>query len=336
MKKIKDLKNIVLLVLSIFFVFIIYILIARCNNAKPNENTKHVLNENTKKTTEEDINLKYVPIVISTNNNYIYPAVVSMTSLLENSDKSVFYKIHVFVSNEFSEKNKDKLLWLETKYKNCCLEFVDMKNMFNDAFVSGHVTKETYFRLKIPSILSEEKKCIYLDVDTIISKDLYELYSFNIEKYYIAGVPDRIRGIKDKERENNLGVPLNRYINAGVLLFNLEKCRVSNIEMQFEKFINERKEISLHDQDTINAVCYDGIFDLPFKFNVQLCCDLSNESPKGVIKKEWDEGIENPVIIHYPGTKPWNSLTWYATKWWVYAKHTPYIEEIRLKYKHSH
>ncbi|BED92455.1 MAG: glycosyltransferase family 8 protein [Candidatus Paraimprobicoccus trichonymphae] len=333
----KKFKIIILFILSIIFIYIVYVLLNNSNNYTPDSNIEYTNTEEfIENNAKEDINLKYVPIVISTDNNYTYPAVVSMTSLLENSDKNVFYKIHVLISNEFSKESKNKLLWLETKYDNCCIKFVNMKNIFEDAFVSGYITKETYFKLKIPSILKEEKKCIYLDTDTIILEDLYQLYNLNIKNCYVAGVADTIRSSDNKKLLENLKISnLNKYINCGVLLLNLEKCRASNIEMQFKKFISERKEIFHHDQDTINTICYDGIFELPFKFNVQTYYNLNDKSPKEFSKKEWDEGVEKPVIIHYPGKKPWNTLTWYAEKFWLYAKHTPYIEEIRIKYKQS-
>ena len=50
-----------------------------------------------------------------------------------------------------------------------------------------HITQATYYRLKLPGLLLDIDKCLYLDVDIVVQNDLTELYEQDMEEYYIAG-----------------------------------------------------------------------------------------------------------------------------------------------------
>lgn len=65
-----------------------------------------------------------------------------------------------------------------------------IENNYNEYKNYSHFTKAIFYRLKIPSILCDEEKCIYIDTDIIVRKDLSELYRVNISDYYIAEVQD--------------------------------------------------------------------------------------------------------------------------------------------------
>lgn len=288
-----------------------------------------------------------IPIVMSTDDRYVYPTIVCMTSLLENSDKDKNYKIYILVPGDISEDNIKKLASLQAKYKNCHIETRKIGDNYDEYQSYRYFTKAIFFRLKIPSVLAQEKKCLYIDTDTIITGDLSELYETDISNYYIAGIPDGTGISYEKRLKESLNMSDNtirNYINSGVLLWNLEKVRQDNIEEKFDEFVQknvfETKRALFPDQDCINMVCEGKILSLPLKYNlgVQIKAHIeyeNNRIAKACFSKEdWEEGINNPVIIHYTSNrKPWRCLKCpYIDLWWRYANGSDFANEIGEKY----
>ncbi|MDR1254018.1 MAG: glycosyltransferase family 8 protein [Oscillospiraceae bacterium] len=285
--------------------------------------------------------------IITIDNNYTYPALVSMTSMLENTDKKTCFEVHVLVSDSFTDENKNKLKKIEEIYKNCKISFVCMENEFSNAPLEKHFTVASYYRLAIPKLFPDLKRCIYLDVDTIILKDLTNLANINIGKNYIGAAADAVRAEPQQDKKENyrefLGIPnLDQCINSGVLLWNLDECRKDTITEKFKAFIESKNDekIPSVDQSVIDAVCYGKILTLPFKFNVQTYLYFSGKqygeddySAKICNEKEWNEAWNDPFIIHYAGDKPWKASIKFEEKWWEYAQKTPCWDAIKEEYK---
>lgn len=142
--------------------------------------------------------------------------------------------------------------------------------------VEARYSKYTLYRLMIPKLLPGVDKAIYLDADTLVTCDLWEL--FNREVKMIAGIEDT--GAVTHRRD--LG--LEKYINAGVLLMNLKAIR--EVGDKWLAMCNT-KEYRFNDQDIINMTC--DIEYLPAYYNKSVCTPKSCE----------------PGIIHYAGKKPW-------------------------------
>lgn len=317
---------------SLSFILIVIIVFSIMTNVFADEKNKNV-----------------IPIALATDNNYVLPTIVTMTSILENANSDTKYEYYILLSGNLKEQNKKRLLSIQDKYKNCSVKIFNMKDRFSNAYTSNHITVAAYYRLMLPSLLTDIDKVIYLDVDMIIKKDLLELFRTNIDDYYIAGVKNPHGYICKDENFNwadYLGIKsIDQYINSGMLVMNLEKMRKDNLEKRFLDFINNKitrnKAILLHDQDVINAVCYNKIYHLPCKYNVMLHYKAKNIDEfnnnkwlrKCYDKNEWVEAHESPYILHYSGwKKPWKkgfTKMYLAEEWWKYAKKTPYFNEIK-------
>ena len=86
----------------------------------------------------------------------------------------------------------------------------------------------SFYRLVISDMVDDEK-CLFLDGDIIVNSDLSELYCTDLEGVYLAGVKDCCIQ-HDMERQASykdvLAIPtMDNYINAGVLLMNLQLLR---------------------------------------------------------------------------------------------------------------
>ncbi len=92
--------------------------------------------------------------------------------------------------------------------------------------VYAHVTLPSYYRLIIDQILPRDVSlAIYLDSDIVVNGDLSELFSYDLNGYTIAAVPDAWVDRADRIKEK-IELPKGaRYFNSGVLLINLETWR---------------------------------------------------------------------------------------------------------------
>ena len=204
-----------------------------------------------------------IPISMALNNKYIYPTIVSITSILENANSYTNYNFYILITSDFLNENKNKLKLLEEKYYNkCSINLIDLYNFkFENAFLSRHIqTIAAYYRLVLPDLLPNIDKIIYLDGDTLIFDDLYEMYEINMDNYYF-------KGFLDINVRYNLKI--DNYICSGVLLINLEKLRKDKIvNKMYDYMIKNNKNLYFHDQSIINDVCKEKIGILPPKFGI--------------------------------------------------------------------
>lgn len=274
----------------------------------------------------------HIPVVMATDDCYI-PLVVSLTSLLKSAAKNTFYNIYVLIDVLFGKESEDAVKKsLKVFESQCTLSFVNVGNVFDQALISiPHITRPTYYRLMIPELIQEEK-CIYLDIDTIILEDLQELMNISLKGKYVAGVwhPGVILDRWEKTICRNAKVPkADQYINAGVLVMNLDMMRRDGLTKKFIQLIP--RNMPTQDQDILNHVCYGKIAFLPFRYNVMTkFADKRIEDYEGCYSEaELEEAWNRPYIIHYANpNKPWNSLGCaFADQWWKFFVKTPLYRE---------
>ena len=278
-----------------------------------------------------------IPIAMAADDNYTYPTLVSITSLMENSKKDTHYDIYIMTPGEFAEENSQKLLNLQDKYCNRCkISLIDMKDRYKDANDKGHITTPTYYRLSLSSLLPNINKIIWLDGDTLIFEDLTDMLNLDMNGLYYRGFLDNnIHGTKA------FGIQNDHYICAGVMLVNLEKLRQDNMEEKFEAFIKENNDrLVQHDQTVINVLCAKNNGILPAKYGVFNFSDDESARlyARNLIAKnryserEMVEAYRKPAILHCIH-KPWTDPAWSkANLWWHYAERTWHFDGIKAKY----
>lgn len=272
-------------------------------------------------------------IVFCTDNNYVMPCGIAITSLLENN-KDEDITIHIIGLELTTEKKK--ILKDIKKDGNVFILIYDVKKDYLDQFdlpfhkdASTHITIAAYIRLFLVDILPKElDKVLYLDCDIIVVENISKLWNIDLNKYSAIGVVDHIA--YEKETYTRLRYSeKDGYINSGVLLINLAYWRENNILNRFIDFINIRKnDILLHDQDVINAVLHDTI---------NKCDPIFNLHSSFYYKKyRMNEHLTNlkelllsPTIIHFSGTKPWFKDSFHPEKerYLYYKELSPWKKE---------
>ena len=272
-----------------------------------------------------------IPIVLSADDEYAPYMYTSMVSILENRYKNTYYSFYLLVPYNFSKNIESLILDITNKYI-CSIYFIHIERLFENLIMKiRHITLPTYYRLLIGDLLPiEMSKCIYLDVDICVNKDLSELFNIDMNNNYIAGVV--AAGYYFSEKYNCLRLNLTsmkQYVNAGMLVLNLNQIRKDNMTRKFIEL--SKRNYDSQDQDVLNVACYGKIITLPPKFNAMVFRLKENNPLLRDLYKEEDiiEANIEPYIIHYADkNKPWNSIEVYMEKyWWNIAKKTPYIKD---------
>ena len=296
-----------------------------------------------------------VHIMVSLNDKYIYPLIVSINSALLNSNKNKTTLVyHILCSKELRKKYINNLKSLLQNFPtNLEMIFYNMGDAFIK-FKNQKFSQVTYYRLLSP-IFIPLKRIIYLDSDVLIFHDLFEMFQLPFKNNYVLGFLDILSGAVDY-----LGLKSEKYINAGVILINLEKIRKDGKHFDILYMSLNHKNLKHQDQTIINYVLYPNIGLLPFKygiFNFPTLFDIKYIYLKNIRQNldliELKEALKDPTIMHfvlcYP--KVWfeNSKfngvstrtgTLYNSKcekfhkiWLKYAKITHFFKEMKKKYR---
>jgi lipopolysaccharide biosynthesis glycosyltransferase len=214
------------------------------------------------------------------------------------------------------------------------------------------LTQVAFYRLLLP-IFVDTNRILHLDLDTLIFKDLSEIYHEDFKDNYILGILDYLSHGVDY-----LGLKSEKYINDGVILINLEKIRK---DKKYYDLINitNNEYLKNDEQTAFNFVLYPKIGIFPnkyvfFNFYDKSDIKLYNELLRQKIDvKQLEKLYKDPTIIHYILCSPkiWFQRIEYSKKtfqcekinnckcikdthlWYSYANKTDYYEEIVNYYK---
>lgn len=296
-----------------------------------------------------------ITVVYATDENYLIPTYLSVHSLLRNADKSYVYSICILVSCEVAAQMQEIFKMLEIEFSYAHISFVSLKENTDDFIMSDdegvkHISNATYFRFFLTDILKQEKKCIYLDADTIVTGNIAKLYCQHMDGCYMAGVlnwfPSDLNERSNRERAKELGIEnLNLYVNAGVLVLNLDLMRQHFLT---EKLIKEAqsRQYKYNDQDILNKICYPRIKLMGLRNNVLTPYLLNTNTTRKIFySSNIDEEVAQAIVIHYASKeKPWVCKYYtMAEAWWeecieipeyVYRSYVvPFIEDNTLPKK---
>lgn len=267
-----------------------------------------------------------IPIAFATDENYIVPTLVAFKSAVINTNSDNKYIFFILVEKDVSDAVKKMFLSVIDGYPYITLNFlivghlIGKVNIFQNGPVKG-VSLVTYYRFLLPDLLPEYDKALYIDTDTIIKNDVAQIYEYNMNDAYVAGVRDIVEYQNETVRCKELSIDsLHTYINAGVILLNLKKLRDTNLAHKMLK-VASTSSFPYNDQDIINSLCYGYIAILPFRCNVILDY-LSNPSTiSEVLNIDYEKETKQPIILHFAGrSKPWYTKdVLFASQWWDVA-----------------
>lgn len=252
-------------------------------------------------------------IVLTTDANYAMPCGVMMLSLCKSNMNEVV-TFHIVCDESVNEHVKAQL-------KDVIKNFTDKSIIFY--YINGeqfnkypnlsnwYLSKAAYYRLFLTEILPDSlDKVLYLDCDLLVLQSLGNIWDINLKGFALAAIIDSLECYNVNYYNRLRYSPSKLYFNSGVMLVNLKYWRDNNALAQFMNYLRDYSDrIVSHDQDILNVVFQDSKLLLPIKFNLQ----------EGFLYKkrrfyywdfaeDFDDSINNPVILHYTVYKPWQKI----------------------------
>lgn len=270
------------------------------------------------------------PLVLITDENYLYPTVVTITSILMNKHHDTKYKIYVFC-NSLSEKSKKILSNIDS-----CIEIIPFENEFSEFIgTHQHVSASALLKFKVADKFPQYDKILYLDTDMIIQNDLSELFNVDIDGKYAAVVKD-MAAMLLKRAEKRLN--LSDYFNSGMMLLNIKKMRKENL---YDKLIDYKlhKDVGkFMDQDCLNAVFNDNVVFLTCKYNY-MPINQTDFNDKQIadfynIPQDLVSTFDScAAVIHLTNKeKPWNYKDVYGSALWAKYYYKSVLKHKKIKY----
>lgn len=264
-------------------------------------------------------------IMYASDDNYAWLMGISMISLFENNKASEEVNVFLFGDN-LSEENENILSGIADKYGRKFMHIDVEKVKIPDYIMSERYPKSTYSRLFAYDLLpSNVKKLIYLDCDIIVSGSLEDMFNRDVEGKAFLAVKDCV----SKAYKRKIGLKASdTYINAGVLLMNLDRLREIPIAERMKAFVDKYSSaMSYADQEIVNSIFQGDFGILPPEYDVmtmeseytyrQLC--LVRHPHHYYTKEEIEFAKANPRIIHYTtcmlNIRPWFKNSKHSHAW---------------------
>ncbi|MES2826845.1 MAG: glycosyltransferase family 8 protein [Bacteroidota bacterium] len=260
-----------------------------------------------------------ISIVVASDNHYA----ILIAALVKSIELNHVTKEHIdfyIIDDGISQKNKEKISSTPTS-DGITISYFLSKEMIPEG-ITIPVDKSafpltTYLRLFAPYTLpADVERMIYLDVDTIVQKDISELWNLPLNAT-IGAVQDVGKtvdcpwgGIPNYKDFGLL--PTAKYFNAGIMLIDVVKWREQDITKKVIDILRTyREHVVLVDQYGLNVVFANAWQELDPKWN-------------------WFATFENedPNIIHFLDVKPifksYNSQPKFYDEFYRYLELTPY------------
>ena len=182
---------------------------------------------------------------------------VAICSVLKHTDRPIDL---IVLHSDLSED----LLYLITgafysraKHPKCIIRFEHIQLDRFKGLLGLHENHTTYARLLLGDLLPELSKVIYLDCDIVITRDITNVWMFDMKGMPLAGVSHTLKaesieqGIWDKHKI----CKESPYYNAGVLLINLDAWRSERVIEKFMDYFTSADGLpSAADQTALNVV----------------------------------------------------------------------------------
>lgn len=280
-----------------------------------------------------------VSICFASDDNYAPYLKVAIYSLLCNRNRERSYDI-IILHKRISREHQGEILGLADGKSGVSIRFVNVVEADRElqSDVGCYYAVETNYRLLLFSKLFQNyRRMLYLDCDIIVTGDVGELFDVDLEGKSAAGVEDvGFRWLAYTKRaiflDNKPYNVLNYctdvlgikdpggYVNAGVLLFDLEKCRQKVSFRDVVETLHSRN-FFYNDQDVLNILLEGNIKQVDCKWNYMNNIAFYLECDRKEFRELYlDLRREDYRIIHYiSAKKPWNGKVPMGEVWQKYA-----------------
>lgn len=237
---------------------------------------------------------RIINILTQSDENYLVPGVVMITSLCENNKH--FDEINVYyLSLGISAKNTKKLKEIEIKYNNLNLHIIDSTKYQKEAeklkLSKWNGKLITWFKLLVLSdLILNSDRILYLNPHSLITGNLQELITIDFNGNVMLNVYDYFENFPGL-----VDIPTRKkhdpYFNCGLMLFNHERWQKDKLGDRIRKSLKKHSNFKIADQDFCNMFFSGKVDALPFEYYTWETLYLYN--PKSALKVQGLLGKSN-------------------------------------------
>lgn len=246
--------------------------------------------------------MQEIKIMICGNDRVFHGMLLTLISIAKHSKEKIKLYIGTMDLTDIDERYRPitETMRLEAEAvlkranPDSSASIIDFGNSFRRELaesknIGTSYTPYTMIRLFADELEELDDKLLYLDTDVLIKGDISELYSTDLEGYHLAGALDFIGKFCHAPR----------YLNAGVLLFNMKEMRRDGIFKKCRERCNSKKML-LVDQDAINKYAAKKLV-LSRRFNEQ------HRTCESTLIRHFSMTIRLFPYPHTENVKPWQT-----------------------------
>ena len=291
-----------------------------------------------------------VGVLFAADDNYVPYLGTAVFSLINSRNETTKLDI-IILENGFSSKNRMLLSDLTRNSDDISIRFVDLLQFVSKLSVnpSEHVSINCFAKdFCTNQVFSLYDRMIVMDSDLVVIGDIHDLMMAEMHGRKSAAVKDyflsimvknkyhtdqRLNSILFDDYLNRIGIELDNYYNAGVMVFDIKKCQKYRFEEVILDVLHKWPSVMYPSQDEVIMALDGDIDELELMWNYQnpyALCSHYKDFPIDYLGK-----VSEAKIVHFLGkSKPWHDLRCLNGElFWDYARQTPWIDIIIKRQK---
>lgn len=241
-------------------------------------------------------------ILVTLNSAYVGPLTVLLKSLMISNPEGRF---DLFVAHSSLTEEDFEFIGQNIDKNRVTVHSVSVDpKLLENAPILKRTSKETYYRLLLLEYLPKElDRILYIDPDTVVIKNIEPFYNIDFKGKALAAAGHTKSWVEFLNKKRFGFKEGERYFNAGIIMFNLQRMRnIVTTQQIFDYIRKHEKWLFLADQDVLN-----GMFHSETLFVDECIYNLDEKTVRFNQPKVTPEWIEkNTVIVHFNGKyKPW-------------------------------
>ena len=312
---------------------------------------------------------KNVAVAVFSSTEYLPMASVVFSSIIEHADPQRNYDLILVCSSLPREEDRARLSFMVREYSNFSLRIVD-GSFFIKLLHTGLKQEDFLYnidgeclRLFVPLVCRNYEKVVCLATDVVVTMDISELFDFELPPPSPLAAPyssklSRLQfrcaeeGFKksipkpwEYNDVNSWKMPEGVYRTRLGLIpdqpsFNGDVLVLAPSMLTREGFVERALNTLFRDKwRSLSEAVYNKLLlarwtMLPPEYNIYFLDRNTLLAMDAAAFHEYDGIIKKAKVFHFAGSsyKPWkNPSAPYAQVWWVYARQTPFYEELLHK-----